>query len=265
MLSQPSSSNALSSSLQISPLPSYEDALQMPKPVRTTKSLVNLTPKASAQIRRICTTCSFNEMQPEIELGLRYQSEEVISNRNIERSLFIIPSRRIDHMDHDHTIGRYGLSLADNRYPASNVRAQNLRSAEQIANFQSRENSPYSKRKTKHKIEATASEQFSQLGKNYSSEEDYLEVLLNDTEVISRSPFARRKPNVPKQCTTRLQMSSLQSELLAPVETHFAAIGSVSTDSLQTNDYHIITVPDIDTEINNEISSRDSIKESKYF
>lgn len=243
MLSQPTSLNALSTLLENSNLPSYEDALEMPKPVRSAKSLGNLRPKENSHhIQRICTTCSFNEMQYEMELGLRYQNEEVLLNRSKERALYIEPLRRTDLSNHDKKSNRCRSLIADNRYPASNVRAQNLQSAEQIANLYSRENSPYSKRKSNHKTESQFTLSSLELNRNCSSEEDYLEIVVNDTEMISKSPFARRKPKILNDSNTRLKTLSSQSELLSPVETHFEAIQRISAESLQPNDYQIITL-----------------------
>lgn len=175
--------------------------------MRTTKSLADLVPVTRIPVQSNCTTQHpFSEEPENVEQGLRYRSEEVLSDRDKERSICIEPARRLDHINPQQEINCRHLSMVDHRYPSSNVRAENLQSAEQIANFQSRENSPYSKRKHKCKV----------IEENDSK---YVEIGLYGLPGKTDSTLHHDKSKQLRDDSSRKWIISTQSETLSnPVE-----------------------------------------------
>ncbi|XP_037821092.1 toll-like receptor 4 [Lucilia sericata] len=218
-------------------LPSYEDALTMPKPVRPVKSMLDLSEETSRRRRRF----KKNRTNPEEDIAEeddqdiqydyrnRFRSEEMLSNRDIERVQQIVPNRRTGGIVHNNS-GSRRFSIEDSRFPAAHLKSQNLQSAEKLGNFQSYENSPYTKRKPK----IAEIPPF----KRANLRADSVEFLTDpEYEVSSKpsSPFARRKPKSP---------SPIATPLAPAVEDYFSANTKIS-DSPGGSDFHVVIEPDI--------------------
>ncbi|KAM7343340.1 uncharacterized protein ACRADG_010402 isoform 1-T3 [Cochliomyia hominivorax] len=218
-------------------LPSYEDALRMPKPVRPVKSMLDLTEETSRRRRRLKKnrTNPKEDIAEEDDLDIQYdyrnrfRSEEMLSNRDIERVQQIGPNRRTGRITHNNS-GSRRFSIEDSRFPAAHLKSQNLQSAEQIGNFQSYENSPYTKRKPK----IAEIPPFKRANLRADSVE-----FLTDPEYEANSkpssPFARRKPKAPSPTSTPLAPA---------VEDYFGTKPKIS-DSPEGSDFHVVIEPEI--------------------
>lgn len=168
-------------------LPTYEAALLMPKLDGGSKSMMDLS-STSRKLRTRRDIESRGQRIDENEIVLdhhRYRSEELLSNRDKERTAHIGTFRRTGRIEHNPS-GSRRFSIEDLRFPAAHLKSQNLQSAEQIGNFQSYENSPYTKRRPKQ----TDIPVFKR-----ASIRDSVE-FLTDSEYNSKpgSPFAQRRP-----------------------------------------------------------------------
>lgn len=219
--------------------PSYEDALRMPKPVRPVKSMFDLSEEPSRRRRRLrkIRTNPEHDITEEEENDIQYDfrnrfhSEEMLSNRDLERVQQMDPSRRTGRIMHNNS-GSRRFSIEDARFPAAHLKSQNLQSAEQIGNFQSYENSPYSKRKPK----IAEIPPF----KRATLKADSVEFLTDpEFEVASKpnSPFAIRKPKSPSPTAT--------STPLAPAVEDYFSVQAKTPDSPQGSDFHVVIETDI--------------------
>lgn len=222
-------------------LPSYEDALRMPKPVRPVKSMLDLSAETSRRRGRLRKTRTnpeddITEEEEDQDLQLdyrtRFRSEEMLSNRDKERVLQIGPPRRTGRIEHNPS-GSRRFSVEDSRFPAAHLKSQNLQSAEKIGNFQSYENSPYTKRKPK----IAEIPPF----KRASLRAESVEFLTDpEFEATSKpnSPFARRKPK---------KAIAPGPPLTPAVEDYFCETPKLSkSNSSQGSDFQVIVVePDI--------------------
>lgn len=213
----------------------------MPKPIRTTKSLVDLASKSNVRIPGNCTTETFNEEQEQGEEGLRYRSEEILSDRDKERSFYIAPARRLDHINPQREMNCRHLSIADHRYPSSNLRAQNLQSAEQIANFQNRENSPYSKRRKCSKVGVENDTTSICPNKTLCNQANYAEMGLYEAEVKTESTFMHCNPQVRDDSTIGSRISTQGITLPQLVENT-----ELTSNTFQQNSYQITEAPNAD-------------------
>uniref|UniRef100_A0A1A9UYN2 LRRCT domain-containing protein n=1 Tax=Glossina austeni TaxID=7395 RepID=A0A1A9UYN2_GLOAU len=225
-------------------LPSYEDALHMPKPrlVRSAKSLMDLSSETNRRrktLRRLLTSPEDGNGELEedvalnLDLHLRFHSEEMLSNRDRERLVRIEPSRRTERSRSNSIAARH-FNKHDNRFPAAYLKAQNLQSAEQIANFQSYENSPYTKRKPK----IAEIPPFKRATLKADSVEFFTD---NDYETFTskpNSPFAKRKPKNVKSETT-------ESPLPPAIENYYDKPHGSASNSREGSDFHVIVDPEI--------------------
>lgn len=220
---------------EISLLPSYEDALLMPKLERPVKSMLDLTQaeRARKQLRRSQTQQEEEEEDSELQLDTRqrFRSVEMLSNRAKERTAQYGPYRRTGHMEYNTQSGSRRFSIEDSRFPAGHIKRQNLQSAEQIGNFQSYENSPYTKRKPK----IAEIPPFKRINMMADSVEFLTDPEYEDLGSSKPgSPFAKRKPKTPINMRVNAQVYSLEpvhtKEPLAPaVEDYFKNAPSSST------------------------------------
>ncbi|XP_073813574.1 uncharacterized protein [Musca autumnalis] len=250
------------SNLEVNLLPSYEDALRMPKPVRPVKSMVDLTSDAPGRRSRFKKSRTnpeeeISEVEPDLHLDYRtrFRSEEMLSNRDRERVQQIDPTRRTGRITYNPS-GSYLPAMFDSRFPPAHMKSQNLQSAEKIANFQSYENSPYTKRKPK----IAEIPPF----KRANLRSDSVEFLTDpefDIPSTPNSPFAQRKP----------KKSMAPGPPLKPaVENYFGDSPQTkkkdSKDSPQGSDFHVIIEPDIvslkdgDTSSDSNADQQDLIK-----
>lgn len=211
----------------------------MPKPVRPVKSMLDLSEETSRRRRRLrkAHTSPEDDIEEEDDHDIQYdyrnrfRSEEMLSNRDLERVQQIGPTRRTGRIVHNNS-GSRRLSIEDSRFPAAHLKSQNLQSAEQIGNFQSYENSPYTKRKPK----IAEIPPF----KRATLKADSVE-FLTDPEFESTSkpgsPFARRQPKITPP--------PMHAAPLAPaVEDYFGSTTKPS-ESPEGSDFHVIIEPDI--------------------
>lgn len=239
------------SNLEVNLLPSYEDAIRMPKPVRPVKSMVDLTSDAPARRSRFKNSRTnpeedISEVEPDLHLDYRtrFRSEEMLSNRDKERVQPIDPTRRTGHITYNPS-GTNLPAIFDSRFPPAHMKSQNLQSAEKIGNFQSYENSPYTKRKPK----IAEIPPF----KRANLRSDSVEFLTDpeyDVPSKPNSPFAQRKP----------KKSMAPGVPLTPaVEDYFGdSPKPEKKDSPQGSDFHVIIEPDIVSLKDGNISSDSS-------
>ncbi|XP_067632750.1 insulin-like growth factor-binding protein complex acid labile subunit isoform X2 [Eurosta solidaginis] len=235
-------------------LPSYEDALRMQKLVRPVKSMVDLT--ETEHIRRAKLRRSQTNPEGEIDDAdlllddrKRFRSEEMLSNRAKERTALIIPFARTGYVEYTKSRSRQ-LSVEDGRFPAAHMKSQNLKSAEKIANFQSYEHSPYTKRRPK----LADIPPF----KRATVRPDSVE-FLTDPEYEDQSkpgsPFARRKPKTPTMPT----VASLDRPLAPAIEDYFGKVQKSRASSLEDSDFQLVNEPEISSiaELRNTSSGND--------
>lgn len=226
--------------LEVNLLPSYEDALRMPKPVRPVKSMLDLTSETSRRRSRLKKSRTNPEEdiseaeEPDLQLDhrTRFRSEEMLSNRDKERVQQIGPTRRTGHIVYNPSGSRV-FAMEDSRFPPAHLKSQNLQSAEKIGNFQSYENSPYTKRKPK----IAEIPPF----KRASLRAESVEFLTDpEFDAVSKpnSPFAQRKPK---------KNTAPGPPLTPAIEDYFADSPKVSRkkDSPQGSDFQVIIEPDI--------------------
>ncbi|EDW72264.2 uncharacterized protein Dwil_GK20808, isoform C [Drosophila willistoni] len=224
---------------QESLLPSYEDALRMPKLVRPAKSMGDLLGNErprSRKLRRSQTQAdgenSHSEQENDdlqLDTRQRFRSVEMLSNRDKERTA---PhgrnQRRTGYVGYTNQSGSRRFSIEDSRFPPAHLKSQNLQSAEQIGNFQSYENSPYTKRKPKI-AEIPPFKRINMIADSveFLTDNEYEEVNVGP----GRSPFAKRKPKtpigIPAQPALPLQVITAQvytaKELEPAVEDYFGS------------------------------------------
>lgn len=184
----------------------------------------------------------------------RFRSEEMLSNRDKERVLELVPNRRTGRVTHNNS-GSRRFSIENSRFPAAHLKSQNLQSAEHISSFQSYENSPYTKRKPK----IAEIPPF----KRANLRQDSVE-FLTDPEYESTSkpssPFARRKPKTPQTSSPPtfpppavpplpprkpIRASLNKAEDLAPaIEDYFGTStpSSKKSNSPQGSDFHVVVI-----------------------
>lgn len=237
MLREDSTQSSQQQAQEISLLPSYEDALLMPKLERPVKSMLDLTQadRARKQLRRSQTQAEGEHSADEdVDLQLdtrqRFRSVEMLSNRDKERTAQYGPYRRTGRMEYHTQSGSRRFSIEDSRFPAGHIKRQNLQSAEQIGNFQSYENSPYTKRKPK----IAEIPPFKRINMMANSVEFLTDPEYEDLGSKPGSPFAKRKPKTPINMQVSAQVYTLEpthSKLpLAPaVEDYFKNAPSSST------------------------------------
>ncbi|CAD7015012.1 uncharacterized protein LOC101454784 [Ceratitis capitata] len=236
-------------------LPSYEDAIRMPKLERPIKSMVDLT--ESGHMRRTKLRRSQTNPDGDMEDGdlmlddrQRFRSEEMLSNRVKERTANIMPFARTGYVEYSNSRSRR-LSAEGTRFPAAHLKSQNLQSAEKIANFQGYEHSPYTKRRPK----VAEIPPF----KRATMRTDSVE-FLTDPEYEDHSkpgsPFARRKPKSPT--TPSCAVSPVTSRPLAPaVEDYFGGTPKARVSSSDDSDFQLVVEPEISSiaELHNTSSS----------
>ncbi|XP_013104277.2 leucine-rich repeat-containing G-protein coupled receptor 5 [Stomoxys calcitrans] len=242
---RPNAPNNLENNL----LPSYEDALRMPKPVRPVKSMLDLTTDTSRRRSRLKKSRTnpeddiSQEEEPELDYRTRFRSEEMLSNRDKERVQQMGPTRRTGHITYNPSGSRL-FAIEDSRFPPAHLKSQNLQSAEKIGNFQSYENSPYTKRRPK----IAEIPPF----KRASLRADSVEFLTDpefDTISKPNSPFAQRKPK---------KAMAPGPPLTPAVEDYFGdAPMSHKEESPEGSDFHVIIEPEIQS-LRGVISSSDS-------
>ncbi|XP_017025296.1 insulin-like growth factor-binding protein complex acid labile subunit [Drosophila kikkawai] len=245
---------------EISLLPSYEDALRMPKLVRPVKSMMDLSgperARNSRKLRRSQTHAEGEGSQSEAEdssLQLdsrqRFRSVEMLSNRDKERTAQYGPYRRTGHMEYSQS-GSRRFSIEDSRFPAAHLKTQNLQSAEQIGNFQSYENSPYTKRKPK----IAEIPPFKRVNMAAASVEFLTDPEYDDVEASKPgSPFAKRKPKKslppPPSMKVSAQVYTLKQspvlELDPAVEDYFSAAKKQASSSTIGSDFQELHAPEL--------------------
>ncbi|XP_036331437.1 insulin-like growth factor-binding protein complex acid labile subunit isoform X2 [Rhagoletis pomonella] len=236
-------------------LPSYEDAIRMPKLERPVKSMVDLTESGHARrakLRRSQTNPEGDIEDADLLLDdrQRFRSEEMLSNRAKERTAPIIPFARTGYIAYSNSRSRR-LSIEDTRFPAAHLKSQNLQSAEKIANFQGYEHSPYTKRRPK----VADIPPF----KRATMRTDSVE-FLTDPEYEDQSkpgsPFARRKPKTPTSPTTSAAATT-DRPLPPAVEDHFGSLQKSRGTSSEDSDFQLVIEPEISSiaEVHNTSSS----------
>lgn len=241
------SSTTLQQAQEISLLPSYEDALLMPKLERPVKSMLDLTvtERARKNLRRSQTQQeggeqSTGEEELQLDTRQRFRSVEMLSNRDKERTAQYGPYRRTGRMEYNTQSGSRRFSIEDSRFPAAHLKTQNLQSAEQIGNFQSYENSPYTKRKPK----IAEIPPFKRVNMMADSVEFLTDPEYEDLGSKPGSPFAKRKPKSPIKVTVQVY----PCETLAPaIEDYFKAAPSSSTiasDFQELAEQDLVSLPD---------------------
>ena len=230
----------------VSSLPSYDDAIRMPKPVRPVKSMLDLTAntRRSKKLTRAATDPADDAIEEEyddfsdilIDRKNRFRSEEMLSNRDKERTEHIAAVRRTGRMENNNS-GSRRLSTEDSRFPAAILKSQNLQSAEHIGNFQSYENSPYSKRRPK----LAEIPPF----KRATLRSDSVEFLTDpeyDANSKPASPFAKRKPKMG----TAANMSDNDKLLPAAIENYYGNVTPPkASNSNSSNDFQVLIEPQI--------------------
>ncbi|XP_060652036.1 leucine-rich repeat-containing G-protein coupled receptor 5 [Drosophila nasuta] len=243
------SSATLQPTPEVSLLPSYEDALLMPKMERPVKSMLDLsiTDRARKYLRRSQTQQDGEQSAGEEELQLdnrqRFRSVEMLSNRDKERTAQYGPYRRTGRMEYNNQSGSRRFSIEDSRFPAAHFKTQNMQSAEQIGNFQSYENSPYTKRKPK----IAEIPPFKRVNMMADSVEFLTDPEYEDLGSKPGSPFAKRKPKSPMNMQVSAQVYTMQQQPravpLAPaIEDYFKKAPSSSTIA---SDFQEVNEPDL--------------------
>ncbi|XP_016953557.1 uncharacterized protein LOC108026877 [Drosophila biarmipes] len=243
---------------EISLLPSYEDALRMPKLVRPVKSMMDLSgperTRNSRKLRRSQTHAEGEGSQSEAEDGLqldsrqRFRSVEMLSNRDKERTAQYGPYRRTGYMEYNQS-GSRRFSIEDSRFPAAHLKTQNLQSAEQIGNFQSYENSPYTKRRPK----IAEIPPFKRVNMMADSVEFLTDPEYDDVGSKHGSPFAKRKPKTPALPPPTMKVSAqvytLQQspvlELDPAIEDYFSAAKKQPSSSTIASDFQELEEPEL--------------------
>ncbi|XP_039957178.1 insulin-like growth factor-binding protein complex acid labile subunit [Bactrocera tryoni] len=219
-------------------LPSYEDAIRMPKLERPAKSMVDLTETGHTRrnkLRRSQTNPDGDIEDADLLLDdrQRFRSEEMLSNRVKERTANITPFARTGYVAYSNSRSRR-LSVEGARFPAAHLKSQNLQSAEKIANFQGFEHSPYTKRRPK----VAEIPPF----KRATMRTDSVEFLTDpefDDHSKPGSPFARRKPKTP---TTSADVgTALADSPLAPaVEDYFGKVPKPRDSTSDDSDFQVV-------------------------
>ncbi|XP_011177955.2 insulin-like growth factor-binding protein complex acid labile subunit [Zeugodacus cucurbitae] len=219
-------------------LPSYEDAIRMPKLERPVKSMVDLTESGHTRrnkLRRSQTNPDGDIEDADLMLDdrQRFRSEEMLSNRVKERTENITPFARTGYVAYSNSRSRR-LSVEGSRFPAAHLKSQNLQSAEKIANFQGYEHSPYTKRRPK----VAEIPPF----KRATMRTDSVE-FLTDPEFEDHSkpgsPFARRKPKTPT--TPAGAAATLADSPLAPaVEDYFGSVSKPRDSMSDDSDFQVV-------------------------
>ncbi|EDW08371.1 uncharacterized protein LOC6578526 [Drosophila mojavensis] len=264
------SSATLQQQQEISLLPSYEDALRMPKLERPAKSMLDLSAaqRNRKQLRRSQTQADDNNSGGEEELQLdsrqRFRSVEMLSNRDKERTAQYQPHRRTGYMEYSTQSGSRRFSIEDSRFPAAHLKTQNLQSAEQIGNFQSYENSPYTKRKPK----IAEIPPFKRINIMANSVEFLTDPDCDSISSKPGSPFARRKPKTPTSVQVNAQVYTMDhnqrasAQLDPAVEDYFsnaqkrpASTSTIASDFQEVAAPDIASLPDDDTRSNASTSA----------
>ncbi|XP_017079274.1 uncharacterized protein LOC108113241 [Drosophila eugracilis] len=264
---------------EISLLPSYEDALRMPKLVRPVKSMMDLSgperARNSRKLRRSQTQADGDGSQSEAEDGLqldsrqRFRSVEMLSNRDKERTAQYGPYRRTGYMEYNQS-GSRRFSIEDSRFPAAHLKTQNLQSAEQIGNFQSYENSPYTKRKPK----IAEIPPFKRVNMMADSVEFLTDPEYDDVASKHGSPFAKRKPKPPilppPSMKVSAQVYTLQPspvlELDPAIEDYFSAAKKQPSSSTIASDFQELDEPELKSlpdDNRSSVSRSDAEKDSE--
>ncbi|KAH8321608.1 hypothetical protein KR074_010117 [Drosophila pseudoananassae] len=244
---------------EISLLPSYEDALRMPKLERPVKSMLDLSgperTRNSRKLRRSQTHPDGDGSQSDMEEGLqldsrqRFRSAEMLSNRDKERRAQYGPYRRTGYMEYNQS-GSRRLSIEDSRFPAAHLKSQNLQSAEQIGNFQSYENSPYTKRKPK----IAEIPPFKRVNMMAESVEFLTDPEYEDLGSKPGSPFAKRKPKPPlpppnASMKVNAQVYTVQHspviELDPAIEDYFSAAKKQTSSSTIASEFQELLEPEL--------------------
>ncbi|KAH8407488.1 hypothetical protein KR222_002228 [Zaprionus bogoriensis] len=245
---------------EISLLPSYEDALLMPKLERPVKSMLDLTQteRARKQLRRSQTQADTEQQQDadadddelQLDTRQRFRSVEMLSNRDKERTAqYGAPYRRTGRIEYSTQSGSRRLSIEDSRFPAAHLKRQNLQSAEQIGNFQSYENSPYTKRKPKI-AEIPPFKRFNMMKDSVEFLTDHEYEDLGSSK--PGSPFAKRKPKTPLSMRVSAQVYTLESvhakgPLAPAVEDYFknaASSSTIASDFQELVEPELTSLPD---------------------
>ncbi|KAH8402446.1 hypothetical protein KR009_012023 [Drosophila setifemur] len=258
---------------EISLLPSYEDALRMPKLVRPVKSMLDLSgperARNSRKLRRSQTHPDGDGSQSEGEdAGLqldsrqRFRSVEMLSNRDKERTAQYGPYRRTGYMEYNQS-GSRRLSIEESRFPAAHLKSQNLQSAEQIGNFQSYENSPYTKRKPK----IAEIPPFKRVNMMAQSVEFLTDPEYDDLGSSKPgSPFAKRRPkptlpppNASMTMKVSAQVYTMQHspvlELDPAIEDYFSAAKKQPSSSTIASDFQELLEPELTSLPDENVSS----------
>ncbi|XP_017054084.1 uncharacterized protein LOC108096744 [Drosophila ficusphila] len=242
---------------EISLLPSYEDALRMPKLERPVKSMLDLSgPQRTRNSRKLRRSQTHDPegSQSEEDEGLqldsrqRFRSVEMLSNRDKERTAQYGPYRRTGYMEYNQSGSRI-FSTEDARFPAAHLKTQNLQSAEQIGNFQSYENSPYTKRKPK----IAEIPPFKRVNMMADSVEFLTDPEFEDVASKPGSPFAKRKPKPPLPPPSSMKVSAQvytmqQSpvlELDPAIEDYFSAAKKQPSSSTIASDFQELEEPEL--------------------
>ncbi|XP_030559960.1 insulin-like growth factor-binding protein complex acid labile subunit [Drosophila novamexicana] len=225
------STTTLQQAQEISLLPSYEDALRMPKLERPVKSMLDLsvTERNRKQLRRSQTQpdgemSAGDDEELQLDTRQRFRSVEMLANRDKERRAQYGPHRRTGYMEYSTQSGSRRFSIEDSRFPAAHLKTQNLQSAEQIGNFQSYENSPYTKRKPK----IAEIPPFKRINMMADSVEFLTDPEYEDLGASKPgSPFAKRKPKLPASVQVSTQVYTLEpsqaTQLDPAVEDYFSS------------------------------------------
>nr|XP_014103590.1 toll-like receptor 13 [Bactrocera oleae]XP_036225856.1 toll-like receptor 13 [Bactrocera oleae] len=219
-------------------LPSYEDAILMPKLERPVKSMMDLTESGHTRrnkLRRSQTNPDGDIEDADLMLDdrQRFRSEEMLSNRVKERTANITPFARTGYVVYSNSRSRR-LSVEESRFPAAHLKSQNLQSAEKIANFQGYEHSPYTKRRPK----VAEIPPF----KRATMRTDSVE-FLTDPEYEDHSkpgsPFARRKPKTPTTPATAAAVLA-DSPLAPAVEDYFGSVRKPHDSTSDESDFQLV-------------------------
>jgi len=231
----------------------------MPKLVRPVKSMMDLSgperTRNSRKLRRSQTHADGEGSQSEAEDGLqldsrqRFRSVEMLSNRDKERTAQYGPYRRTGYMEYNQS-GSRRFSIEDSRFPAAHLKTQNLQSAEQIGNFQSYENSPYTKRRPK----IAEIPPFKRVNMMADSVEFLTDPEYDDVGSKHGSPFAKRKPKTPilpppPTMKVSAQVYTLQQspvlELDPAIEDYFSAAKKQASSSTIASDFQELEEPEL--------------------
>ncbi|XP_034651840.1 platelet glycoprotein V [Drosophila subobscura] len=245
---------------EISLLPSYEDALRMPKLERPVKSMVDLSGQnrpQSRKLRRSQTQAdgdgsqSEGEQELQLDTRQRFRSVEMLSNRDKERTAQYGPRRRTGYMEYNQS-GSRRFSIEDSRFPAAHLKTQNLQSAEQIGNFQSYENSPYTKRRPK----IAEIPPFKRINVMGASVEFLTDPEYDDLGSKPGSPFAKRRPKLPSPPTMKVsaqvytmepqqEQNPATAQLDPAIEDYFSSTQKAASSSTIASDFQELLAPEL--------------------